>query len=399
MKIKSLVKLGLLVFLLFIFSGCVAYKPSTFQTEVNKINMPLNEKQKLLNDVLVEKYGSYINGYQIVNGCVNFTYSVAWMHQEFSNCYRINNDKIIREDYSQCYYYKNKDKCRYAAINFDTDVKQYSKFLDSIDIANEYNNKLISHRNNYESNKEQYDIFVKNYNKEKNKLNKQLISYKNKIIDKSKILPKELLDKFKFKNLELISNKNECYREFKESNSFKNCFKVRGGIDNLNIINDNGFDFKVDNWSFNKNIYEITNPIIYEINSDIKFNFLPKDFYTENEDIKVHVSSDYYIYFTLTNKTNDFIEIKNISLYWDKNINSLSIEKNLPPQAVSKVGEMNILQIKNQAPYKTKYKVIKNLNESTNFGVAIQYEISNKKKNLYKTKTFTVKDLFNSYKN
>lgn len=399
MKSKNLFRIGLGIFIaVFILTGCVSSKPSSYQVKVNSIDMPIGEKQILLNNVLAEKYGKNVNGYQVYNGCVSFNYNVAWMNQQFSNCYEIKNDKIVRQDYSQCYYYNKKDTCRYAGINFDTDVKEYSKFLDSININNEYNKKLISHRNSYKSNKKEYDSFVKKYNNEKNKLKNKLALTKNKIVDYSGILPKDLLNKFEFKNLEIISSENDCYRKFKNSNSFKNCFNVKGGIKNYKMIENTGFSFTIKNWSFNKNIYELSNPIVYEVNSDIKFNFLPKNFYTENKDLKVHVSSDYDIIFTISNKTNEFVEIKNVSLYWDSKINSMPTKETLPPQSISKVAKMNILQIEDKPTYQIKYKNIKSLNDSTKFGVAVQYVISNKKQNLYKTKTFTVSDLYKNYK-
>lgn len=390
-----------LLYTVLLFSGCsssspnIPSPPKPFSVEVKNIDLPNENKQLALNEALQKKYPYK---YLLSSGCFKLTDKYYYNERKFESCFSIKGNKIIREDKAECFLRGKKTYCEYKDLDDNSyNVRNYVQFLNKIDIKKEYIEEVEKAKIVFDTINNKASM-PENYKKASTLINNKIKSFSHKLIDPSGVIPKELLNKFDF-NLAINTDIMQCYDKYIKNKSLAEC-RVQGGIKNYSeIIKSSGFSFEIKNPVFNKRMDELSNPIIYEIEPNVKFNFLPKIFSTNNEDIAINVNSDYFINFTITNKTNKFIEIKNISLYWDSDIRSISKNLVLPPNSINKDIKMNILQIKNQAVHKTKYKVIKSLNESTNFGVAIQYVISNKKKNLYDTKTFTVRDLYNIHKN
>lgn len=371
-----------------LISGCSSINPpNPYKTNIKKSNVPQNEKQKVLNKVLKEKYNHY---YHINNGCISTKKINPYAKEEYTynTCYKIEKDSIVSENFSKCYLNDEEIKCPYKDSRRSNKVKDYVSFINNVNIRDEYNIKIKEYKKASSNNKNKAEDYLKKYDIAKSNIVENLRKYNQVIIDNSNLIPSNMIKKLKFNKLEVASSKNDCYYNYINNKELNSCVKISGGIKNLGLINNSRFKFNINNSSFISSFDKLKNPITYLINNPIKFNFIPKDFVTKNSEILVTLSlRSNNIDINITNKTNNFIEIKTVSVYYDNDVKSLFINDKLPPLSKTLKKEISI-------PLNKKFVVIKSKNQNISFGIAVEYIINGKKKNLYDVREYSIKDFY-----
>lgn len=424
-KLSSILTVGAMSVILAIsFTGC-GNPPQPFNYKMNNPHKGISdyEKQQLLN-IVIDRNSRL--KYNSVNGCVSVNSmwgSSTRYDDRMNNCFKINNNKITRQDYSSCRTGYKASKCNYIGGK----VEKYADFVNHLQ-NNVIGQELQTEISNYQK-------FITIYDKADAARKEKIGQVKTALVDNTKVLPKSVfkqMNKFNV-NADRVIKKIDLYKSYIAPNKGKNAmdrfgrsilgdsisqnfdkvFKDESSIAHEFKITSNAIK-KIDRYKVNykQNSYsdsydKFPSNITYEIDK-VYFNYLPKKFITSDKNIDIEVINDpmggydSIEYIKVSNKTKEFIEIDTIAGYYGENVtdNIINIEDmkrvKISPMSykIFKTGYSYEYRINDYPSRSNRLLLVNDRNQKVNYGFSIGYKMINQNiiKNLYKVNQYSIKD-------
>lgn len=364
-----------------LLGGCgETLAPYNLQLFQNKLE--LHKQQNLLNLYTKENlYGSS------ENGCINEdTTSQKNYSKKFSYCYKIDANKINRNDMSSCLSYGSglgwqKNECTFITkedLNLKNKIENYEMKL-----SKDFNNLLTDYVSSDFNT--QYELLLKDFN-----------TYSDNFIplikDNTNLLSQEQIENMR---QNIIIRKNypnefELFYNKISKSSMKNHFTYNYSISSKSPFSDNLiFNFvtpDIKNIPFTQTEQH---PFIVK---EILFRYIPDTFVMEDSNLLMNINNLIEninpTKIELANKSNNFIKIKNITIYTDGSIHTFQDkELTLPPHTTYTIDELKYRNIYNKSDI---WRKVKTFNDKFNYGWTILYNDGTQDKTLYSTKDYKI---------
>jgi len=410
------------LFLILLFFVACGNPPEPYNANLaNKYTDISNyEKNELLDNLITQyvflsKYKSHNDGCIYCNNAWYLTYGGFKYINHFKECFVVEKNNILRISRSRCSNNFGKSFSNVNCSYIDDSSQKYSSFINNIQ------NQLLS---NFEKELNLYTIYKKeclNLQKEREKVeNKLNIS----IIDKTRLLPRKILDKFfvskevpntsclklylnnlysnklkriAFKNLlnkhyemlkKIINNKSLFYKDFLI------CTFVKPGFYRTKIIGRYRVVFNKNKFCKPFNDKDLENMKFYV--TKVYFNFVPEEFNVQDHYIAVKVKNNNTNEIFIKNNSNQIITINSISMYYGNKVLNIFLSKkpiSISPQTEIKLSSSNY-EIKKFPNYNEKFVLLKNKTQKEKYGLAIGYKVYNENilKTLFKIKEYSIND-------
>ena len=346
------------------------------------------------------------------------------MTTKYNNCYKIENNNINSLDNSTYSYVSRLstgkiDRGSYKADYIGIKGVAYGEYLNKLQkniLLNDLSNEL-----------KKYKIFKQAFidNQKKSKLKYKTITTNFK--DTTNILPAIVISdlskhklysaiRFGETPLKLYKEMNHDPKKRKALNNYLKSLNEKNGLhssgdstpskyDSNNIV-DNFFirdsilvdevdRYKVSfaKYKFEENYINFPKDVVFEIN-DVKYNYIPTIYKSNDENIKVEVINTPLLrktvkQFKISNNTKEFIEIDTIAGYYGEDVvdNILVTKIKLSPMSFKNITVSNFP--------KKKLLDVKTKKQKINYGFSIGYKMINNNvmKSLYKVNLYTIDNI------
>lgn len=225
---------------------------------------------------------------------------------------------------------------------------------------------------------EKYSKFVSAYRKQESLVTNLIETTEIKVIDEKARLSeaslKRLADSIKVLKV-MEGEKHNVFQLDEPTNldmAMKIAFLNRANVGKLSVTYKN----------VPATFYPSTLPNVVKAYVDeVKVDLFPQSFSASNEELELYMEGSSLV---VLNMTPEFIELKNLSMYYGGKITTFEPERSLlPPQSES-------IELFSELPYYSRYNhkrlvKIEDEHDSVTFGFAIKYSIKNDEKTLYQT--------------
>ena len=392
---KMVIILSLLIFL----GGCsIKISPYSVKLDENK-ETSIYEKNTISSHA-VSIVAS--DKYKTNNGCIKLHSYWRKYEDKLNHCFVVEDDILKRIDYSECYHSDSKMECFYIGGGTDEYAKYINKLQDSQKIETTYNsemqkylvfkNKILSSINNNGP-----KFLEEEFNHAQEKVKNTHVIFKSPTIQLPKKIHSELLKKVKSN---VYISKRRSYFDFSKINLaynyiYGNTIDKKRFTDkdyiasfiNLNytipyMSSIERYQISVSNNKILEPYKNVKSNITFDIES-LKYDFIPNTYLNSNADISIKFDKKINT-FTFVNKTNKFINIADISIYYNNDILSTNINHQLPPIAEKKISGETMTKNINE------YIEVLSDNQNILFGIGLKYKINNSEKTLFSAKKYKV---------